>query len=143
MTKKTVAKKGAASPKKAKSSVSSAAVGAGVAAVAAAIAGTYFLYGSKNAQKHRKQVKAWSLKAKGEVLEQLEKLPEVNEKAYHAVVKEVASQYKTLKQLNPKDVVEFVGELRGHWKDIAKEVARATTTLRPKSRPAKKTAKKK
>ena len=34
-------------------------------AAAAAIARTYFLCGAKSAPKHRKQVKAWSLKAHG------------------------------------------------------------------------------
>ncbi|MEK7494187.1 MAG: hypothetical protein AAB630_03475 [Patescibacteria group bacterium] len=119
--------------------VSKTAVGAGLAAVAAAVAGTYFLYGSKNAPKHRKQVKAWSLKARGEILEQLEKLSKVDEAAYHKVIKQVASKYKALKRLDAKDVVEFAEELKGHWKDIAKEITRATAA----SRPAKKAPKKK
>src|SRR3990170_7547126 len=71
--------------KKAGSSMSVAAVGAGLAAVAAAAAGTYFLYGSKKATKHRKEVKAWSLKARGEILEQLERLFHLHEKAFQVV----------------------------------------------------------
>lgn len=118
--------------------VSTTAVGAGLAAVAAAVAGTYFLYGSKNAPKHRKQVKAWSLKARGEILEQLEKLAKVDEATYHKVIKGVAGKYKTLKRLDAKDVVEFADELKGHWKDIAKEIARSVAP-----RPAKKASKKK
>ena len=39
-----------------------------------AAAGTYFLYGSKDAKKNRKAVKSWALKAKAEVLEALEKV---------------------------------------------------------------------
>lgn len=125
--------------KKAGKTIATKAVGTGLAAVAAAaIAGTYFLYGSKSASKHRKQVKAWSLKAKGEILEQLEKLSTVNEAAYHKVIKQVASKYKTLKRLDAKDVVEFAEELKGHWKDIAKEVAHSVTP-----RPARKASKKK
>lgn len=125
--------------KKAGKTITTKAVGTGLAAVAAAaIAGTYFLYGSKSASKHRKQVKAWSLKAKGEILEQLEKLSTVNEETYHKVIKQVANKYKTLKRLDAKDVVEFAEELKGHWKDIAKEV---THSVAP--RPAIKSSKKK
>ncbi|MBI5913342.1 hypothetical protein HY839_02780 [Candidatus Azambacteria bacterium] len=130
--------------KKAGSTINKAAVGAGLAAVAAAaIAGTYFLYGSKNASKRRKQVKAWSLKARGEVLEQLEKLSKVDEATYHKIIKEVAGKYKTLERLDPKDVVEFVGELKDHWKGIAKEIARATAAPHSKAHSAKKASKKK
>ena len=124
--------------KKTNLTIKKATVSAGLAAVAAAVAGTYFLYGSKNAPQRRKQVKAWSLKARGEILEQLEKLSKVNEATYHKVIKEVANKYKTLKRLDPKDVVEFVGELKDHWNDIAKEIARSATP-----RPAKKASKKK
>jgi hypothetical protein len=50
-----------------------AEIGAGIAAgVAAAALGAYFLYGSKDAKKNRAKVKGWMLKARGEVLEQLE-----------------------------------------------------------------------
>lgn len=129
--------------KKINSSINTVAVGAGLAAVAAAVAGTYFLYGSKNAPKRRKHVKAWSLKARGEILERLEKLSKVDEAIYHRVIKEVASRYKTLKRLDSKDVVEFVGELKDHWKDIAKEIGIATVTARLKSRSVKKVSKRK
>lgn len=144
MKKKTVTKKRAAAPKKAKSSLAPVAVGAGIAALTAAAAGTYFLYGSKHAARHRRLVKAWSLKARGEILERLEQLSEINETAYNKAIKEVSAQYKTLHRLNPKDVAEFVGELKGHWQDIAREiktsVAAATPPIRVLS--AKKKAKK-
>ena len=70
-----------------------------MATVAAAIAGTYFLYGSKNATKNRKKIKSWTLKAKGEILEQLESLSEVNEKIYHKIVDEVSDKYQALKNI--------------------------------------------
>jgi len=114
------------------------AIGTGVvAAAAAAAAGMYFLYGSKNAAKNRRLVKAWSLKARGEVLERLENLSEINEKVYRQVVEEVSSRYKKLKHLSSKEVSEFGTELRKHWKDIAKEV-RGMRTSAGVSRTAKK-----
>lgn len=98
-------------------------VGVGLAAIVAAAAGAYFLYGSKDAKKHRKQVKAWTLKAKGEILEKLENLKEVNEEIYHKVVNQVADKYRTLKSIDKADVVEFTNELKSHWKGISKEIA--------------------
>lgn len=106
------------------------AIGAGLAALAAAAAGTYFLYGSKNAAKNRKQVKAWTLKAKGEVLEQLETLKAVDEEIYRRIVKEVAARYKTLKKLDAADVLEFANELNSHWKEIAKKIHASTRTAK-------------
>ncbi len=97
-------------------------MGAGLVAVAAAAAGTYFLYGSKNAPKNRKKIHAWSLKAKGEILEKLENLKEVNEETYHKVIKDVTDKYQTLKKVDKKDVMEFVDELKKHWKGIEKEI---------------------
>ena len=104
------------------SAVKRALIGTGVVAAAAAAAGVYFLYGSKNAAKNRRLVKAWSLKARGEILERLENLSEINEKVYRQVVEEVSARYKKLKHLSSKEVTEFGAELRKHWKDIAKEV---------------------
>jgi len=97
-------------------------IGTGLAAMVAAAAGVYFLYGSKNAKNNRKMVRAWSLKAKGEVLEKLENLKEVNEQVYHKIVDEVSGKYKALKSIDKKDIEEFVHELKSHWKNIAKEV---------------------
>ena len=48
-------------------------IGVGLTAAAVAAAGAYFLYGSKGAAKNRKVVKSWAIKAKGEVLEAIEK----------------------------------------------------------------------
>lgn len=93
-----------------------------VGMIAAAAAATYFLYGSKNAAKNRTEVKAWSLKAKREVLKQLEGLSRVNEKAYDTIIKEVSARYQKLKKLDPKEVVAFGQELRRHWKDIEKQI---------------------
>src|SRR5258708_4503416 len=118
------------------------AVGAGLVAVAAAALGTYMLYGAKNAAKNRKHVKAWSLKARGEVLERLEALSEVNEKAYRTIVDEVASQYKTLKNLDAKDVAEFSKELKGHWDGVAKQIKKSAGAANKQARRSVKTASK-
>ena len=107
------------------------AIGTGVvAAAAAAAAGMYFLYGSKNAAKNRRLVKAWSLKARGEILERLENLSEINEKAYGRIVREVSARYQKLKHLSSREVTEFGAELRKHWKDIAKDMRKPVRARR-------------
>ena len=105
----------------------------GVGAILAAAAGTYLLYGSKGAQKNRKVVKGWMLKAKGEVLEQLEKLPHVDEKTYHAIVEKVMQKYQNLSHVDKADVEKLVKEAKSHWKSIKKHII---------ATPPKKTSKK-
>lgn len=102
--------------------VKNIAVGAGIVALAAAAAGTYFMYGSKDAKKNRKKVKSWTLKARGEILEQLENASEVSEEIYQKIVDEVSGKYQELKNIDKKDVADFVKEVKGHWKNIAKEI---------------------
>ena len=105
-------------------------VGATITAVAIATLGTYFLYGSKDAKKNRKQVKAWSLKAKGEILEQIENLSEVTEEVYDNIVKEVIDKYQNLKKLEKNEVAEFVEELKSHWRNIVKEIGTSSKKVK-------------
>jgi hypothetical protein len=109
------------------------AVGAGLATLAAFAAAGYFLYG-KNGAKNRKKVKGWMLKAKGEVLEGVEKLKDVTEDQYAIIVEKVGAKYKAIKSIDPKEVDTMVRELRGHWKNIKKSISPA-----PKKKVANKT----
>lgn len=106
--------------KKADSAVSKTGIAAGAAALIAAAAGAYFLYGTDQGAKTRKQIKGWSLKAKGEVLEQLEGLTEVSEAAYGDIVKRVVAEYQKVKNLDASDVADFVSEMTGYWKQMGK-----------------------
>jgi len=106
-----------------------------VALAAATAAGAYFLYGSKNAAKNRRKVKGWTLKAKGEVLEKMEAMKNIDEADYKRIVDTVATKYKKIKTVNTKEAEALAKELKAQWKEIHKEAS-------PK-RPAKKVAKKK
>lgn len=106
-------------------------VGVGLAAVAALAAGGYFLYG-KDGAKNRKKIRSWMLKAKGEVLEGVEKMKNVSEAEYNIVVNKVASKYQAFKNVDPKEFDDMVRELRGHWKNIKKSI-----TATPKKKVAK------
>lgn len=118
---------------KGKSKSSGVGMGAGIVAVAAAaIAGGYFLYG-KDGAKNRKKIKGWMLKAKGEVLEQMERGKEITEDTYHQVIDKVSQKYQAAKDIDPNELQQLVKEMKGHWRSIKKQL---TGT-------AKKTAKKK
>ena len=108
------------------------AMGAGLAALAAFAAAGYFLYG-KDGAKNRKKVKGWMLKAKGEVLEGVEKLKDVSEEQYAMIVDKVGAKYKTVKNIDPAEVEAMMSELRGHWKNIKKSISPA-----PKKKATKK-----
>ena len=93
-----------------------------VGVAAAAAAGAYFLYGTKDGKKKMKQIRGWALKAKGEVLQKVEQLKEVNEDLYHQVIDSVLKRYETLKSVSPAELAAVAKELKGHWKNIKKEL---------------------
>lgn len=110
---------------------------AGVAAIAA---GTYFLYG-KNGEKNRAKVKGWALKAKGEMLEGIEKLREVNRETYNKVVDRVAARYKRFKEVDSKEIERMATEARGFWNGISKQVSeriKGQTPAETAKKPARK-----
>ena len=108
--------------------------GAGLAAAAAAAAiGAYFLYG-KNGPKNRKMVKAWTLKAKGEILEQMEKLESVSEEGYHRIVDGVAARYSKIGGVDKADLRALVADAKKHWSAMKRRIG----TVRRGSPQAKK-----
>jgi len=109
--------------------------GLGIAVIAAAAAAGFFLYGSKNSTKNRQKIKGWSLKAKGEVLEKIEKLKDVSEDEYNKIIDSVSEKYSKMKNMDEEEVQESMDELRKYWKNIKKEIE-------PKKKEVKKVAKK-
>ena len=109
-------------------------IAAGLGAIAA-VAGTYFLYGSKKAAKNRKEVKSWLLKAKADVLEKLEDAQEMSKKDYEKVIDVVGAAYKDVKNVSKTELADFKREMKGHWADIEKATA-------PKKKAVKKATKK-
>lgn len=115
--------------------------GFGIALAAAAAAGVYFLYGAKDAKKNRKAVKGWVLKAKGEVLEKMEKVKgEINEENYHKLVDGVMAKYRSIKDAHQEEIDSVVKEMKDHWKNIKKHVA--SSVVKPAKKAVKKAAKK-
>jgi hypothetical protein len=105
------------------------AVGLSVAAIAAAAAGAYFFYGP-NGAKNRKNLRAWTVKARGEVMESVEKLRDVSEKTYNQTVDKVMSKYKKLKNVAPKEIAAVTRELKSSWKAVKSEMDKAAKNMK-------------
>ena len=137
-----------------------AGIGFGLTAAAVTAAGAYFLYGSKHAVQNRKKVKGWVLKAKGEVLEALEKAEQITEAEYKELVDTASKAYGTVKNATAGEVKDFKKEMEDHWKKLEKSKAvkkvvsnvikatgkapakKVTPKATPKKAPAKKVTKK-
>jgi|ERR1035437_1882351 hypothetical protein len=111
--------------KKSMSRGSKEAIGLGVAAIAAAAAGAYYLYGSAKSKAHRSAVKSWMLHAKAEVMSEIEKMKQVNEGAYKDAVAKVTKKYKAMKGMDRAELAALATTLHGHWKDIRREIEKA------------------
>lgn len=109
-----------------------------IAGLTAAAVGAYYLYGHKDAAKNRAKIKGWMLKAKGEVLEELEKAKDVTESAYMGAVDTVLKKYNELKTIDPAELGEFMTEMKAHWSGIQKTLGKAPTTKKVAPKKAKK-----
>ncbi len=70
-------------------------LGTAVALTAIAAAATYFLTG-KRGQENREKISAWTLKMKGEVLQEMKKMKEMSNEGYVEAVDEVVARYGKL-----------------------------------------------
>lgn len=124
-------------------------IGIGLTAAAVAAAGAYFLLGSKHATQNRKKMKGWTLKAKGEVLEALEKTKQISAAEYLALVETASKAYGTVERATKGELKDFNNEMLGHWEKlqknkIVKKVGGAVKAAPKKAAPkkvAQKTAK--
>lgn len=95
-------------------------VGLGVAAAAAAAGALYFF--GKDGAKNRKSSGAWVNKAKQDVLAQIRRLKEVNEKTYNAVSAKVMKKYAKFQKENPEAYALLAKEFKTYWPKIAKHL---------------------
>lgn len=117
--------------KKGISTGSVVAIGAGVAALAAA---SYYFFGPEG-QKHRKTAKGWMLKMKAEVVEKMEKAKEMSQSMYDTIVDSVAKKYAKY-----PEAAMMVDMLKKQWKGISSSAAPKKTA---KKKAVKKAATKK
>jgi uncharacterized protein YicC (UPF0701 family) len=122
------------------------AVGAGLAAVAAATAAVYMFTG-KNA-KNRKKVAKWASNMQSDVVKELNKAGKHTKASYQQIVDKVAKNYKGLKNVSATELAQMATELKGHWDTISTEVGKAGTIVKKAVKkaaakaPAKKAVKK-
>jgi hypothetical protein len=104
------------------------AVGAGVAALAAAATAAYFLTG-KNA-KNRKKLATWASKMQKDVVTELKKVKKGSQAAYNQAVDTVVKNYKTAKKVSAPELAAMAKDLKAHWDVIRLELENAGRTVR-------------
>ena len=97
--------------------INKTAVGAGVAGIAAAAIGAYWLYGVKNASKNRKLVSSWMLKARAEVMDAVEKMKEIDKESYLKIVDTIIDKYSKTK--NSTEVMAIAKEMKSAWSQVS------------------------
>lgn len=118
------------------------AVGVGLGMLAAGVAGAYYLYGTPEGAKKKQKIKGWILKAKGEVLEKIEAMKDLNEDTYNNLIGGVMKKYAGMKNIDKGEVEELVSDLKKHWKNIKKHIDAGGKTAKTVKKAVKKVAKK-
>lgn len=98
------------------------AAAAGITALAAAVAGAVFLYGTEAGKKKRKEIKSWALRVQADVIDKMQNMKEWSEDAYNNVIDNVAEKYKSVKGIETAELAAIIADLRRHWKNIKKQV---------------------
>lgn len=126
---KKIVKKGMSSGKK-------VAIGAGVAAIGAASAGAYYLFGP-NKKAHQKKAKALMAKMKKEAISELKKAKKLSVPMYHKAVDVVSKNYAKQYKAHAKDINAIAQKLKGELKDVeklAKSTAKKAVKVAKKKR---------
>jgi hypothetical protein len=96
-------------------------IGAGIGLAALAAAGTYFLYGKRGA-KNREAIAGWALELKGQVLGKMEKLKDVNQKEYNALIEETVERFGRVKNVSAAELKLITADLKSAWSHIDKQL---------------------
>lgn len=113
----------------------------------AAAAGAYYIYGHghQDAQKKIKKIKGWAVKIKGDVLHKMESLKHIDEQIYQNVIDTVVKKYENVKNIDTTELAGISKELKGHWRNIKRELnagsGTAKKTVKKVAKAVKKTAK--
>jgi len=95
------------------------------------IAGGYFLYGPQG-KDNRKQIKSWMIKARGDMLAEIEKMKEVTKENYDASVDKISAKYSKLKDVGEKDIDMLRKDLKKYWNQIQSDVKKINSTPKKK-----------
>ena len=94
---------------------------AGVGLAALAALGTYLLAGKRGAE-NREKISGWMLKMKGEVLEKVEEIKQLNKEEYYKIVDEISGRYAKLGKVGAAELEHLSTELKGAWEHLSKEL---------------------
>ncbi len=126
-----------------KSTTKAIGMGAALTAAAAATAaGAYWLYGAKDAEKHRKMAKSWMLKARAEVMEAVEKLQDIDKKAYLGTVESVLQKYRNMAGVAPAEISHMLRDFKSSWDQVEKAHKKASRGTKSAKKIGKKVVKK-
>ncbi len=89
--------------------------------LAVAAAGAYFLYGKRGA-KMRAKTAGWALQLKGEILEKMEKMKEVDQDAFESLVEQTAARYGRVKRVSGAELKHVTQELKSAWSHIGRQL---------------------
>lgn len=107
------------------------AIAAGITGLfASALLGAHFLFNTEKGKKSLKHIKSWVFKMKGELLERVEKVKDIDEETYHKIVDELTTKYQKVKGMTVEELAELTKELKSNWKKI-KDEAKKTKLLQP------------
>jgi hypothetical protein len=95
------------------------AIGTGIAGVAAAAGAAYWLYGAKDASKHRKMAASWMLKARAEMVDALEKVENIDKSKYMRLVDDTIKKYAAHHRGGPA-AAKVKRDMMAAWSHISK-----------------------
>jgi type IV secretory pathway ATPase VirB11/archaellum biosynthesis ATPase len=104
------------------------AVAGGIAALAAAATGVYFMTG-KHA-KNRKKAAKWVSDMQMDVVKELSKAGKASQATYNKAIDVVAKNYQGLKKVSATDLALAAAELKSSWDIIKSQMDGAVTTVR-------------
>ena len=70
---------------------------------------------------------------KGELLEKVEKVKDIDEETYHKLVDELTQKYQKVKGMTVEELTELTKELKANWKKI-KDEAKKTESVKSAKR---------
>ena len=111
-----------------------AAVGAGIAALAA---GVYFFFGP-DGKKHQKKMRGWMVSMKGEVLQKLEEAKDISEPIYSDIVDSVAKAHAVAGKIPKAEIMALAMDLKKQWRTISRgaKSVKKTATRKPAAKSA-------
>ncbi len=120
-------------PKNTSSTAGNIAKGLGVAAIAAAAAGTYYFMG-EDGKKHRKAFTDLAKNAQAELTKKLKAVKSEGTKAYEQAAKEVMAKYKLAKNIKPEELAALGKQLKTTWEKVAKDVSKLGSKPTPQKK---------